>query len=258
MTAGRPRALGDGDMEVVDGLAPRVRTTRTPARGTAPRARERDELPSHRWSRRRCATRRADRRRSRREASGQEPGRPAAHPGIRRSRQTSASTSSRCALDSKPASFNHSSHSSRPKSPKTWWSWTTRTGASPSRRKTAKSTLVRRVRRVGIPRPFQVAKASISSVVTPVVRAVGERLARAVRNEERNTSGSNVGERGGEGGPQILLRRQVHDRVVDEHGVELASETECSRMSPCRCSQSGLIEPDTASISFERSVSVQA
>ena len=85
----------------------------------------------------------------------------------------------------------------------------------------------RRAAGVGRVRPLEVAQRTpVVAVVPAVVGSRLERLAGVVGDEDGHTSGSRVGERGLHAGAQVVLGRQVHHRVVDEHGVERPSEPE--------------------------------
>ena len=85
----------------------------------------------------------------------------------------------------------------------------------------------RRLAGCGRMRPLEVAeRPPVVSVVPTVIGARLERLARAVRHEEGDTARPRVCERRLHARPEIVLGRQVHDRVVHEDGVERPSEAE--------------------------------
>ena len=84
-----------------------------------------------------------------------------------------------------------------------------------------------RVARIGVGRPLEVPqRAAVGAVVAAVVCAGRERLARAVGDEERDAARPRVGEGRPEAGAQVVLGREVHDRVVHEDGVEGPAEPE--------------------------------
>ena len=85
--------------------------------------------------------------------------------------------------------------------------------------------LVRRVRRVRVGHPFEVAQRSaVVTVVTAVRGAQGERLARVVRHEDGDAAGPRVRVSGRHAVGEHVLARHVRDRVVHEHDVEGPSE----------------------------------
>jgi hypothetical protein len=66
----------------------------------------------------------------------------------------------------------------------------------------------------------QVAKGAVGAVVAAVLAALDEPLRDEVGDEQDGAAGAAVLDRGHDRRPQIVLGRQVRDRVVDEDGVE--------------------------------------
>lgn len=77
---------------------------------------------------------------------------------------------------------------------------------------------------IGIEAPFQIAQSSPFAVMTAMVGRRSERLAHEVGYEQRDTSGLRVDERGVDRTVQVFFAGQVHDRIVDEDGVEHAPQ----------------------------------
>jgi len=79
---------------------------------------------------------------------------------------------------------------------------------------------------VGVTGPFQVAHRAAGAVVATVICTGAEGLADVVGGEERGAAGSAVHVCRRDRCSEVVFRRHIDDRIVDEDGVELAAKAD--------------------------------